>query len=89
MTVTDETARRGKFSIDIGLIRCDPTLAKSIMGRCIIHKADYDYYSGSITYVAECDDFEEISKGEYIPRYIWVMEETNKAPVLTARRIDA
>jgi hypothetical protein len=60
------------------------------MGRCIIYKADYDYFSGSITYMADCDDFDEVSEGEHIPEYTWGQQKiSEKLGFLKALRIDA
>lgn len=62
--------RFGRFTISWDFIDKDPLLAKCIMGRTIILRAEASYDNKVIVYVAHCDEFREIPEGTEVPEYV-------------------
>jgi hypothetical protein len=60
----------GSFEINLEFIEKYPELVRAIMRCCIILRAELMYHNKSIEYVATSPEFDEISEGEFIPRYM-------------------
>jgi hypothetical protein len=53
----------------VDLIKKYPAVVRSLMGRCIVVRAEMMFVSREIQYTALCDDFEVVSQMELPPDY--------------------
>jgi len=61
--------RIGRFSLNKHVIDRFPEEARAVMGRCIIVRCEMIYESNTLEYVAISPDFNQVRKGEIVPRY--------------------
>ena len=69
------TARRGKFELSPELIESDPDTYRKIMGKCIITRCEYIFFTQSYCYNALCDQFDEIETNLPAPSYEVVIDK--------------
>ena len=67
--------RLGTFAIDVELVRDFSTLAKRVMGQCIITRAEHHYSSKRIVYEAISEHFRDLPPNTIPPHYEWVSND--------------
>jgi len=45
------------------------------MGKCFIYRAEAHYLKGHMEYTARSECFDELQEGEFMPEYVWVVDE--------------
>lgn len=66
-TLTDR--RVGMFRVAVEIINTDPEAVRAVMADVVVVKADFHTFSGTVEYVALCDDFPAVRPAEPIPYY--------------------
>lgn len=66
--------RRGKFYISRHFFESDCESVKKIMGECLITRCEQLYHMDAFEYIAISDWFEEVSDGDLLPVYDFIMK---------------
>lgn len=76
----------GKFSIEADAFNQHPDVVRTIMGECIILRAEMLLHMKAVEYVAIVEDFDEIEPGEQAPFYDLEFDPDAEKKVTWARR---
>jgi len=67
--------RHGIFVISMPLLNSSSPAVLKIMGKCFIYRAEAHYLKGHMEYTARSECFDELQEGEFMPEYVWVVDE--------------
>lgn len=78
--------KRGYFKIPMSNLETKPEIVRQIMGRCLIVRAETLLICDAVEYHAYSPDFRELSEGEQVPEYRWLVSEATET--VTAQEIE-
>jgi hypothetical protein len=65
--------RVGKFTLPAGDVQAYEPSVLRVMGLCAVGRAERMFEADVVEYTAVCEMFREISPGEIVPRYRWIV----------------
>lgn len=70
----------GRFTIDFPIVEDDPVLVRTIMGQCVIVRAEMRYDLGAFEYHAISPQFAEVPPHCVPPEYRWIVTVPEQGP---------